>query len=1190
MAAFLSVHATTKAQKVTLAGKDLSLKEVFTVIEKQTGYVVFYNRAMLADAKKVSLSVKDRPVQEVLNIILKDQQLDFVIQDKTISISRKALVKMDDELILLQNPINIHVTDSAGGSLPGASILVKNTMLSGVTDANGSFTAALKEGDVIVVSFIGHETRTVTVTKAMLRSGTLNVVMQVSITRLVDVEVIVNTGYQKLSQERATGSFSKPDMKVFANRTGTMDVIGRLQGQIAGMTIAPSGANISDNSTVTNSVTGTQTRKALVRGASTVQLSTEPLYVVNGIAVQDFSAVNVDDIADITVLKDAAASAIWGSKAANGVVVITTKSAAKNQRLQITYNGFIDWQGKPDFNYVRKRFLSSKQYIDVSRQLFDPADYPYSQYNSWYNYIGLTPSQQVLYDQDRGLLSAGRANAMLDSMAGIDNTSQVEDLLFTNAFTTNHTVSISGGTNNYNVFASLGYMNAQTYTPGEKNTSYKINLTQSFTPNDRFSFSLNALLADNISTSRGSTTAAGDVLPYQLIRDAKGNDINMPFMSAFTPEVIQQYGAASGIDLNTYKPLQENRYSTTKTDLYTINLVGNAKVKLWRGLSFQGTYGYESSPTSIQNLYDNRNYAYRKQIVDNTLPGDPPTYLIPVEGFFYRPSNNKQRTWTVRNQLVYNYSGREGNDLLSLQAGQEANEVYTLHNGSVIYGYNPQLETYPLLDYYTLSQGVPGTVGGYGGGLQQPTEIDEKLTRYSSYFALASYTLNHKYSIDGSWRVDHSNLFGSDVSSQNKPAYSVGGKWNIQREHFMEDIKWLNGLALRATYGIAGNSPYVGQQATVFDVLYVEANPNYQYPVVGGTGFQLSSPANKKLSWEATHTINLGVDFSTFNSRLGGTVEYYHKKTTDMLGQAPVNYFTGFLTTLSNIGNLANKGLNISLNSRNIITHNFTWESGLVFGYNQNKLISYEIPQSYQNYPGSRTGQSPVLGYPLNSVFAYRYAGLNAQGDPQIRLAKGTVTSDPNGATVDDLPYMGTTVPKFNGGLTNYFSYKQFGLSLNMIYSFGAVMRTDANKLSNADLFFSGVMPGRAYNLNDNLSVDFLKRWQKPGDEKITNIPRYIPVEDYNLRNMDYFRYADINVASASYIKLNEATFTYALSPGALRLLKIESAIFRFQINNIMLWKANKLGINPEFQSSVFGTRFMPVGQHSITLGTTINF
>jgi hypothetical protein len=224
-----------------------------------------------------------------------------------------------------------------------------------------------------------------------------------------------------------------------------------------------------------------------------------------------------------------------------------------------------------------------------------------------------------------------------------------------------------------------------------------------------------------------------------------------------------------------------------------------------------------------------------------------------------------------------------------------------------------------------------------------------------------------------------------------------------------------------------------------------------------------------------------------------------------------------------------------------------------------------------------------VVGYSLNSLFAYKYAGLDNVGDPQIYLANGQITKDPNAAMSKDLLYMGTTTPKINGGITNNIRYRQFQLSINTAYSLGAVMRRPVNQT------YSGLITTTS-NLGGNINLDFLNRWQKPGDEKTTDIPRYLSVENSSGRSIQYYQNADINVVSASYFKLREAALSYNLSPAVLRWLKVQSASLRVQVNNILLWTANKYGLDPEFQNYQGGGYSMPVGQHTITLGANVNF
>ncbi|MCJ8208835.1 SusC/RagA family TonB-linked outer membrane protein [Mucilaginibacter sp. RS28] len=1174
------INASAKSySQITLHENKAALEKVLQKIESQAPFNFIYDENNLKTAP-ISVNVSNVSINKALDACFKDMPVTYSIVGHSIILKPSTPSILDKVKSFFEGPVQVkgRITDSTGAPLNRATVffvkkqkpLPNGGEITYVTNENGLFYMDAEEGDELGVSYIGYQTYTFKVKRNMTFQ---NIVLHTVSARLK--EVIVHTGYQNLSKERATGSFSKPDMKTFSTRSNTMDVIGRLDGQIPGLTV-------SQNVTV-DRITHASTRSALIRGTSSTKLSTEPLYVVNGVIVTDFGSINVDDIEDITVLKDAAAAAIWGAQAANGVVVIVTKSGAKNQRLKVSYQGFVYYQGKPNLNY--QRFLNSSQYIQAAKETFNPVKFPYG--SLYYNQF-IAPHEQILYDQNMGLLTAAQANAKLDSLSGINNKQQIKDLWMRNAFTTNHTLSASGGSNSYSFYTSLGYTDVQTNRLGDKNNTYRVDLNQNYTPNQRFAFSLNTSLVNTLTSSKNAMSIGADAIPYQLFKDANGNNINMPYLGGLSPQQRADYQQASGIDLQTYSPLDELNYGHSRSNTISVNMVANATVKLWKGLSYLGTYGYLVAPGTATGYDDHQEYALRRQLVSLTIPGTnggPPTYLLPNTGGNYRSITSNQRNWTVRNQLVYTYSGRGGNDLISLQGGQEARESFSSSITTNLLGYDEDLQTYPLINYLTLSRGVPGTVTGYGYYSFQPFFPMEARTRFNSYFALGSYTFNRKYSVDASWRVDHSNLFGSDVSAQNKPVYSFGAKWNVTQEQFLKGVKWLNNLALRATYGITGNSPYVGA-ATTFDVLSDPTGNYLSYPLIAGKEYNISSTANRKLGWESTHTTNIGVDFGVFNSRLTGTIEYYHKNTTDLLGRVDLDPFTGQSSATSNIGNLTNNGINTGLNSVNIRTTNFTWSSGIVFAYNNNKLASYSAPQSYENNVYSRLSALYVIGKPMSPLYAYQYAGLDKVGDPQIKLANGTVTKDPQAPGVADLVYKGSIIPKINGGVSNTFRYKQFELTANMVYSLGAVMRRDVNQ------FYGGRLTVANSGLSGNVSSDFVNRWKQPGDEKITDIPAYVPDMFYNYsqRNTDFYTKADINVVSASYLKLRDASLAYNLNPSVTKWLKIESAVLRLQVSNILLWKANKYGIDPEYQSFQLGGRGTPLGQHAITIGANVNF
>jgi len=608
-------------------------------------------------------------------------------------------------------------------------------------------------------------------------------------------------------------------------------------------------------------------------------------------------------------------------------------------------------------------------------------------------------------------------------------------------------------------------------------------------------------------------------------------------------------------------------------------------VKLFKGLSYNGTFGYQKNPGTATYYQDHTSWQIRQQIVGLTIAptaNDVPQYLYPVTGGNYTTGNNDQRSYTVRNQLVYDASLRNGKDHLTIQGGQDAQESSDLKNTTTLVGYDDAMGTYAVLDYAKLRNGVPGTVTGYGYLYFNPYQIQRNKSRFTSWFGLGSYSINEKYNIDVSYRQDNSSLFGSDVSSQNKPVWSFGSRWQVSKEAFMQNIKWLNNLGLRATYGITGNSPFLGA-ASRYDILSsVSASNAYQYSVISGDAYTLSGFANKTLSWERTGNVNLGIDYAVLKSRLAGSINFYKRVTTDMLGSTPLNPLTGASSTTGNLGKMTNTGIEVSITSLNVRGKDFYWRTSFNIAWNKNRLVSYSAPNPFlaTNVPYWLSGGLPLVGYPLRTLWAYRFAGLDNMGDPQIYLNDKTVSKQPNIAKVADLKYMGTTQPPVFGGISNVFGYKGFSLSLNMVYNFGAVMRRPVNDL------YSGRLAPYVNWSGGNVRTWFLDRWQKPGDEANTNIPSFVadPTVNYTRRNTAYYISGDLNVVSASYIKMRDVTLSYELDNRVLQFLRLQRASIFTQASNFLVWSANPDHFDPEFGGN------LPPFKHAYSLGLSLSF
>jgi TonB-linked SusC/RagA family outer membrane protein len=1183
-AAFLDVSATGLSQQITYSGKNIHLKKVFAEIKRQTGYSVIYTDNTLRDTKPVTLKMENVPLTEFLDVLLKDQPVISIIESKTIIIYKKTASPVSvadilgDELSLSQPPVTGVIRSADGLALSGATIRIKGKNKITVSDNNGSFEINADAGSILIVSYIGFEEREFKLTDR----SPVTIILQQFSRNMDTAEVIVSTGYQQISKERSAGSYAKPDMKIIAARSTSMNILQRLDGLVPGLTI--------------NNAPSASQNPLLIRGLSTIGISDgqggysgtsrSPLYVVDGIALDDVASINPQDVADITVLKDATAASIWGSRASNGVIVITSKKGTPNEKISVQYDGFSNFKGKPDLNY--KPVLNSRQFIQVARETFDPEQYPWSVISEFTNLgsTGVAPHNVILYGQYRGLISEEQANKSLDSLASINNVSQIRDLWYRNAMLMNHTISLSGGSKKYAFYGSLAYTDNQSNRPGEKDNTYKVNLRQDFTFNKHIQAYLLTDLTNTVTAAKRTVNVDNTFYPYQLFQDAGGNNLSMSYMSSLNDSIRQVFENQSGISLD-YNPLNEFNHGYTKSNALMNRLVAGVTVKFFPGLSFQGVYGYIRGTNRTTSFDDHESYTVRSKTAQFTnldVSGNP-VYNLPNYGGSYAVTNTSQRNWTLRNQLVYDNAWNGGLHQLTLLTGQEAQERLSVVNNSTVWGYDESLQTYALIDYSLLSStGVSSAVWpNYAGNgsllFDRPFSETESQVRYTSYYANAAYTFNRKYTANGSWRIDKSNLFGIDKGAQNRPVWSVGVRWLLSEENFVGHIPWLDRLALRATYGVTGNSPAPGTAAS-YDIL----TPLSGSFIPNGAGLAVETPSNRKLTWESTETINIGVDFSVFQNRVSGSVDFYSKKTEDLLGDLSVNSFSGYASITGNFGNLQNKGIELSLNSRNISTKAFSWSSLLTLAYNKNKITQLNSAGPVTT-GAQKAGMAYLTGYPAFAIFAYRFAGLDTMGDPMIGLTDKTITKERNTATPDDIEFMGTYQPVWNGGLSNFFQYKGFGLNVNIVYNLGHVMRRDINQ------FYSGRIYHSNFSNNGlqgaNIHADFVNRWKKKGDEAITNIPSYVAnsADADTRRDIAYYAGGDVNVLSASYIKLKDITLSYSLPAHIANSIKTKDITFRVQLSNLMLWKANKYGIDPEFQDASNGLRTMPFDQRTITVG-----
>ena len=658
-------------------------------------------------------------------------------------------------------------------------------------------------------------------------------------------------------------------------------------------------------------------------------------------------------------------------------------------------------------------------------------------------------------------------------------------------------------------------------------------------------------------------------LPYNIFRDENGwVDQSQYYFSSTAKESAE---ATTGVSLSFY-PVSDFKSSTNKTSSTNVRVNTGLTIDLIKGLKYEGRIQYSRIHSKTEQYRTSNSYLVREERVQTFNPNTN-KHRVPLSGGHYKLLNSEITDWTLRNQLNYDRELQEGKHQITAIAGTEIRSYCNTGYKNLLRGYDMQTMQAQLYDAYSLSNTVsPVLFGRYAQINVKSYTQTEAAKKYFSLYANAAYTYKHKYTANASIRVDQSNLFGSDPSNQYKPIWSIGAAWKISDETFMKDIDWLNELKLRGSFGFAGNSPEPGTGGR-YDILEATTSTTFETQ-----GYNIITPANDKLTWEKTRTINLGFDIRLLNNRVNLSLDYYDKFTQDLIGSMKLNPTTGWLSTTGNLGELTNKGFELSINATMCRNKNFSWNTILTLSKNKNlvKKIEVESPISTAT---ELMNTSFVEGYPVGAIFSYRYAGLDNEGYPQAYDKDGNIVtkSSTKNMKSEDLVFSGTTVPKVYGALTNRFQYKDFEFSFMFAYKFGAKMRDDG-------LYFFG-RPGA------NLLKEYDKRWRQPGDEEFTDIPKYTIRFD-NTLNPSVYYYADTHVCDASYIRLRELTLSYTVPSPFCRKIGVAGVKLTGQVGNLFLIAFNNKGIDPEAYSYSLGTydaRLQKYGP-SYSFNVNVNF
>ncbi len=1031
-------------------------------------------------------------------------------------------------------PIDVHglITDVEGKPLVGVSVVVKGTNKGTSTNLNGEFSlSGIDENAVLVFSGANVETSEMKVDgKTELRIG-----LKIKVVNSESIEVMLNTGYQTISKERATGSFTSIDNnKLAVTNLASTNFAKGLEGIAAGVLVDPNG--------------GLQ-----IRGVSSIKSDTRPLIVVDGFPIESGNyTINPNDIDNITILKDAAAASIWGVRASNGVVVIKTKAGKNtNGKAIFDFSSNFSFNEKPDFSYYQ--MANSSDFIDfevetINKGWFKPA----TANNTGYSRVG-----ELFYKKYLGQLTDGQVNEGLNALKNQNNLSQ-QDLFYRPAFQRQFNLSLRGGSQTYKYFVSALYTKQQPASIGNQSDDIILNIKNSLQvlPKVSLSLGVNSTFG-NAKTASGYDYSFGR--PYNMFLDENGNYLSQ---YASIPEHLKHGYYDNGYLNWDFNPMQELNNSNNKTKRFEARFNLGLDYEIAKGIVFSSKYLNELGFTNTDNLqnlntYYVRNLANSWRIYDNAKGSFVNKFPV---GPILDKTKDQFSGWTFRNTVSIDKKIGKIHKVNAV-IGTEVRKIANQGNAERYYNYNEKALTVDNFDVLSLSNYTPNYKGDYISYNWSPN-FYERDKRFFSLFANGAYTYKDRYTVSGSARIDQSNLFGTDPKYRYIPIWSAGGSWKISGEEFMKNNSFIDRLVARATYGINGN---IGNSSP-YPIASTGKNFNTQENML-----TFSNPENQQLRPEKTAIINLGLDFAILHNRISGSIDYYYKKSFDLLGNSILDPTTGFGRAENNTAKMLNKGVEINLNAK-IIQREFSFHADFNFGYNNNKVLTVLMPTiTAGTYIA---GTSPIEGKPLSYMYSYRWAGLSDKGEPQIYNAKNEIANWASAEMTDvnGLNYSGTLTPPFYGGMMLTFQYKGFSLIPQFTYKMGHVLRLPSPRM---DLY------GGALNT-------ISQRWQQPGDEANTDIPRVYDNSTGSNKWNSYYRNADIYEASASFARLRSLTLSYMLPKNYLK--NIFSGIqVTAQGNNLWLWTENKNDIDPDYYNLRSGTfNFPPVKNYVLSLN--LNF
>ncbi|MFT5749472.1 MAG: TonB-linked SusC/RagA family outer membrane protein [Ancylomarina sp.] len=1094
----------------------------------------------------------------------------IVMAQETKQITGRVLSATDGDVLI---GASVFIDKSTIGTETGVKGVIENITMGTITDLDGNFVLevpiALKK---ISCSFLGFETQVVNITGKYFVKIKLNDANS-------QLGEIVVTGYQKIEKRKLTSAVVKINADNI-RQAGIASVDNMLAGQLAGVTSVP-----------TSGAPGAPA-KIRIRGTASLNGTQDPLWVLDGIPLEgnevpdyndsdnidqlynsSIGGLNPQDIQDITILKDAAATAIYGARAANGVIVITTKRG-KAGKMRVTLSSNTSFISRPNFDKLN--LMNSNEKVDLEMALASRTDLTYNdQYgrvsqilnanNDWDNYQ--TGGSTAISAE-----SLASINALRDVDANLDNE------LYQNAVNQDHSLSISGGNDFADYYFSFGAHTEKGTTIGTSLNRYNITLKSNFNLRDDLRLGVSVFANErnskNYLTGSSKLTNPANYVrlanPYNKLRDDQGNYI-------YNVDEDGLYNIAY-IPFNI---LEEREGTSHKLKGQSVNAIFNLEWDINPNIKFRSQYGIQIDKSNTTKEAEAETfYARKARHKGRYFESGEPKYYIP-EGGVLKNWEADNSSYNLKNIIEYNQMFNEKHEI-NFMIGNELRQTEFTQVFSAAYGWNAERMT---------SKPVVFRDEADAKSFPLFTKAYRK-NRYASFFATGSYTYDRRYTFFGSIRYDGSDLFGVDPKYKYLPLYAVSGAWNASEENFLRNVNWLSSLKFRTSYGLQGNidknsSPFIiGTPTTVSNL-----------PGSTEDGIDIAGLPNEKLRWEKTSTYNIGADLSVFRHSIRMSFDYYSRKGTDLIGSQSLAYETGFSSMSVNWAEMTNKGWELSIATRNIKTDNFEWNTNFNISHNENKVLKENIPAN-QFLPSRE-------GYSANSVWVIKTKGFDENGYPMFDKKGNAVSgkeffdlydqyadfwpgnyagSNLNTENVRDLfTYAGNSDPEYSGGIVNNFKYKNFDLTVSANFNLGmdilaqpTYSMTEYNRGRNTSSKLLDVING------DNKSLPNLMGSTSADGEYWMEKQWYDHLDDAGT-----YRHLDIWLKEVNYLRISSIRFGYTLPKEMLKRIKLNNVRFSFEARNPFVISN---GYDGYFDPESYGNIFAQPQQKSYTLGVNLTF